>query len=90
MKRLVYIALFSFLGVLLATLLHALIEFPLLAYMADLSDLGGENWFSMHWWTLHSIAGKVLWLSGAILGSMAGKKFWRILYVEMRYGTPRW
>lgn len=90
MKRIFYVSAFALLGVLIATLIHAAIELPLLAYITDELDMGKSNWLTEHWWTLHRIGGKVLWLSGALAGYLAGKKFWRILYIEKRYGTPRW
>lgn len=90
MKRYTYLILFGFLGILVATLLHAAIEFPLLAWMSDTLEAGATNWLIQEWPGIHRAGGAVLWLGGAWGGLAAGKKFWRILYVEKRYGTPRW
>ncbi len=90
MKRIFYIALFALLGVLVVTLLHAVIEIPFLAWMSNELALGQTNWLIEHWWTIHVLGGKLLWFGGAVGGYIAGRKFWRILYVEKRYGTPRW
>ena len=90
MKRIFYIALFAFLGVLVATLAHAAIEIPFLAWMSDELELRRTHWLTENWYMLHAIGGKLLWLGGAVGGYIAGRKFWHILYVEKRYGTPRW
>ncbi len=90
MKRVFYIAAFAFLGVLLATLVHAGLEIPLLAVMEYQLEMTGRSFLLDHWGLIHGIGGKILWLCGAVMGSIAGVKFWRILYVEKRYGTPRW
>lgn len=90
MKKYLYIGLFGLLGLLLATLLHAVIEIPILAWMSDRLDAGQTNWLIEHWSSVHRMGGGVLWLGGATGGYLAGRKFWRILYIEKRYGTPRW
>lgn len=90
MKRLFYVSAFTFLGLLVATLIHAAIEFPLLSMMEDDLATVGTSVLLDHWSLIHGVGGKLLWLLGAIAGFVAGKKFWRILYVEKRYGTPRW
>lgn len=90
MKRLLYIGAFTFLGTLLATLVHAGIEIPLLSMMESQLEMTGRSVFADHWWLIHGWGGKLLWFGGALGGFIAGRRFWRILYVEKRYGTPRW
>lgn len=90
MKRFLYIALFVFLGLLVATVLHALIELPTLSLITGNFEKYGESYLWQHWREIHGIGGAILWLSGAALGYWCGVKWWQILYVEKRYGTPRW
>lgn len=89
MKKLLYIALFTVLGVLVSTLLHAGIEIPLLAMMEN-QVMTGDSFLADHWWLIHGLGGQLLWLAGAVVGFILGRKFWQILYVEKRYGIPRW
>jgi hypothetical protein len=89
MKKYVYIALFTFLGLLLATLLHALIEIPALKLITENYEQYGDGYIWQHWRIIHDVVGACLWLGGALGGYYAGKKWWQILYIEKRYGTPR-
>ena len=90
MKRLFYIGVFTFLGILLSTLVHAGIEIPLLSMMESQLEMTGRSFLADNWWLIHGWGGKLLWFSGALGGFIAGRRFWQILYVEKRYGTPRW
>lgn len=90
MKRLFYIGAFTFLGILLATLVHAGVEIPLLSMMESQLEMSGRSVLADNWWLIHGWGGKLLWLGGALGGMVAGRRFWQILYVEKRYGTPRW
>lgn len=89
MKRIFYIASFAFLGVLVSTLVHAAIEIPLLSVMEN-QLMTGSSFLADNWWFIHGWGGKLLWLGGVVGGYIAGRRFWQILYVEKRYGTPRW
>lgn len=89
MKRIFYIGAFTLLGVLVATLVHAAIEMPLLSVMEN-QLMTGRSVLADNWWLIHGWGGKLLWVGGAFSGYLAGRRFWRILYVEKRYGTPKW
>lgn len=82
--------LFMVLGFLVATLIHGALEIPLLFWMQADLEMGQTNWLWEIWPMTHQIGGVFLWLSGTVIGFFLGKKFWRILYIEKRYGTPRW
>lgn len=90
MKKYYYIAAFMVLGYLLSLLIHAFIEFPLLALMSQSYAEGEVTWLTAHWATVHRFGGLALSFGGLILGYLLGRHFWHILYVEKRYGTPRW
>lgn len=90
MRRLFYIFSFMVLGLLLGTLAHAGLEIPALALVTNDFERYGDSFFWRHWGLIHGWGGIVLWAIGLILGFVAGRKFWQILYVEKRYGAPRW
>ena len=90
MKRAFYIALFVLLGLIVATLLHALIELPTLSLITGNFEKYGNSYVWQNWRMIHGIGGAVLWLAGLVGGYWCGVKGWQILYVEKRYGTPRW
>lgn len=90
MKRYFYIALCILLGLLVATMLHGLIEIPALSLITANFDTYGDSFVWRYWRVIHGVGGVVLWLAGALGGFWAGKRWWQILYIEKRYGTPRW
>ena len=90
MKKYFYIAAFVLLGLLLSQLIHAAIEIPVISLMSEQLTETGESWLADYWWLLHDIGAIVLWLAGLAFGFAMGKKYWRILYVEKRRGTPKW
>lgn len=90
MKKYFYIGAFGFLGYLLSLLLHAGIEIPTLALITGEAGKFGDNIIWRNWQCIHGTVGAVLSVSGILFGLLLGRKFWQILYVEKRYGTPRW
>lgn len=90
MKKYFYIIAFMFLGLLVSLLVHALVEIPTLAIITRDPDAMVGNYVWQHWWLFHGIGGRVLTAAFVLFGFILGRKFWQILYVEKRYGTPRW
>ncbi len=90
MKRYFYIAAFMFLGLLVSMLVHAGIEIPTLMLITRNPDTIVVNYIWQNWWLFHGVGGKALSLAFVIFGFILGRKFWQVLYVEKRYGTPRW
>lgn len=91
MKRAFYIACFVLLGILLQFLVHVLIETGVIALL--LKDFGryglGLSW--RQWYAIHHVLSIVLLALGAWWGYASGVKYWRIIYVEKRFGwPPRW
>lgn len=87
MKKTIYIILSMVLGVMLSFLLHALIEFFFLEYARAHSvyvnwnmDLGASC-------SLPGIVQLAILLLGIIGGYTIGQYWWRIVYVEKRYGN---
>jgi hypothetical protein len=79
-----------FLGFLVSLLVHAAVEIPTLAIMSRDPDTMMTNYVWQHWWLFHGVGGKVLSFAFVAFGFILGRKCWQILYVEKRFGTPRW
>jgi hypothetical protein len=90
MKRIFYIVAFMILGLLLVQLVHAAIEIPILAFLTRDMERYGESFLWRHWSVLHGAFAWTLALTGLVIGFGLGRKCWRILYIEKRFGTPRW
>lgn len=90
MKKYFYIGAFMFLGFLVSMLVHAGVEIPTLAIITHDPDRVAESYLWQHWWLFHDIGGKVLSFAFVVFGFILGRKFWQVLYVEKRYGAPRW
>lgn len=90
MKKYFYIGAFMFLGLLVSMLVHAAIEIPTLALITADPDVMMGSYVWQHWWLFHDVGGNVLSVAFVIFGFILGRKFWQILYVEKRYGIPRW
>ena len=89
-KKYCYIVAFGFLGYLVSLLVHAGIEIPTLALITGEVGEYGNNWVWQNWEMLHRGVGIIITLLGVGGGLYLGQRFWQILYVEKRYGTPRW
>ena len=84
-KRIVYIASFTILGILLSFLVHAAIEIPVInLLLADFDTYGmGLTW--RQWETVHNVGTVVLLALGIIAGYMQGVYWWNIIYVRRKY-----
>jgi hypothetical protein len=89
MKKYLYYACFTILGLLCALLVHALLEIAVLHTITHDLARYGENFIWQNWYEVHAVASFVLWLVGFSGGLWGGRYFWHILYIEKRYGTPR-
>lgn len=82
MKKAIYILCFMLLGLLVATLVHAVVELPFLWFISvDYETYGGSFWWR-HWTELHYYGGLALWLLGLGWGIWGGFHYWRIVYIE--------
>ena len=89
MKKLFYILGFGFLGLLVATLLHAVIEMIAL----NVIFTNPEKYYTTFWWQewefVHALVSAVLWWAGLGLGLYAGFHYWKIVYIEGRHWRAR-
>ena len=89
MKKIIYVTLFAFLGLLVATLVHGVIEAPLLWLITGDLDKWGESFVWQNWSFLHRYVGGLIWILGLCGGIYAGFRCWRIVYVERRIGKTQ-
>jgi len=75
MKRLTYILAFSFLGFLLATLIHAIVELIALQLIFG-NPLNAETVWWQNWQQIHAVVGTILWIVGLVAGLLAGIYWW--------------
>jgi hypothetical protein len=85
MKRNIYIFCAVIFGILLSTILHALVESWYIGLL--ISDFGtysfGFSWAA--WFTIHSVATGVLFFLGVLFGYWLGVRWWQMVYVERRH-----
>jgi hypothetical protein len=81
-KKVIYISLFGFLGLLLSAILHAVIEAPTLWLITSDLDKYGDSFVWQNWAMLHRYIGGLIWIVGLVGGLYAGFKYWRIIYIE--------
>jgi len=80
MKRIFYIIAFGFLGLLIATILHGVIELVVLELIFGDSANAGSFWWQ-EWQLIHAVGGAALWTAGVVVGFYAGIAWWG------RYGS---
>jgi hypothetical protein len=86
MKRALYIISFTFLGLLLSFVLHALLEIWYIKMLvANFARYGlGMDWKT--WFQLHYYWSGSMLLLGGLWGFIAGKYWWRRIYILNKYG----
>lgn len=84
MKKIVYIILFTFLGVLVGFLTHSIIEVAVIFLLERNFEKYslGFNW--QQWFTIHSVGTVFLLFAGGLFGLSQGFFWWRIIYIEKR------
>ena len=90
MKKSFYIFLFTVFTLLLSLLVHVALEWPALWIITNNFAAYSESFVWQHWDTIHAIGGALLWVAGLAGGVYGGLRYWRILYIEERFGKPRW
>lgn len=91
MKRFIYIIAFTFLGLLLQFVLHAVIETWYIGLLiADFPRYGfGLSWET--WERIHHVLSGIFFVGGLLFGFFSGRFWWRKLYVEnLRFKKPIW
>lgn len=85
MKKSIYIFLSGVLGVILATIIHGLVEIWYInLLLSDFPKYGfGFSWNT--WVIIHNVLSGILWVTGLLVGIQCGFRWWNIIYVEKRY-----
>ncbi len=88
-KKIIYISLFTFLGILVSFIIHAAIEIPVINLLVSDFDKYGLGFTWKEWYLIHHIVSAILLLLGVALGYLQGKHWWKIIYVEKRRPSLR-
>lgn len=83
MKKIIYIILFTFLGILLQFLIHGLVEIWYIGLLINNFSRYGFGLSWPQWFIIHHIATVILFVAGALFGFWQGKFWWRRIY-ELR------
>jgi hypothetical protein len=85
MKKIFYIFSFGFLGLVVSTLIHAVVEIVALQIIFTNPKKYADTVWWQEWDLIHSFGAGLLWWSGLLIGLWLGFYFWRIVYVEGRH-----
>lgn len=88
MKKNIYIAIFTIFTVSLAALVHITIELLVLTTINANAGIFGGTFIVEYFLVLRLLLAFVLFILGLILGIKGGRKFWRVCYIDKRFGTP--
>ena len=88
MKKYIYIGIFTITTVSLAVLLHFTIELLVLTAVTANPDMLGGPFIREYFSLLRLMLALLLLTLGLTLGIKGGKKFWRVCYIDKRFGTP--
>ena len=85
MKKPFYILSFGFLGLVVATLIHAVVEMIALKVIFGNPEKYANTFWWQEWGFIHAFVSGLLWWTGLIIGLWLGFRFWRIIYIEGRH-----
>ena len=88
MKKIIYVALFTFLGFLLQLILHAVFEqWYISLLLKDFETFGfGLSWDE--WFLVHHFLSVLLAIAGMLLGFWQGRHWYKIIY-PVRNSSPK-
>lgn len=76
MKKLLYIVAFSFFGLIVSTIVHAVIELVALQVIFGNPETFANTFWWNEWDLLHGIVSGILWFLGCAFGVYLGFIFW--------------
>ena len=84
MRRFVYITAFTFLGILLSSLVHFVVEILVISLLtSDFSKWGlGLSWDQ--WYSIHKYGTIILLIAGIFFGFQQGRHWWQYIYVDKK------
>jgi len=74
-KKILYVFAFGFLGFIVATLIHGVVELVLLDLIFGDPDNASSVWWQ-EWELIHAVGGAALWTGGVVAGLYAGAAWW--------------
>lgn len=89
MKKIIYISLFTVLGILAQFLVHAILEVWYIDLLISDFDTYGLGFTWQNWFLIHKVFTVILFVGGASLGFWQGHYWWKQIYVLKRWGKYR-
>jgi len=80
MKKFIYITLFIILGIMLSTIVHGLIEVPVIYLLVSDFKRYSLGLIWSQWYLIHHVMTIVLLIGGIALGAFWGFTFWKKIY----------
>ncbi|MEK7576693.1 MAG: hypothetical protein AAB482_03275 [Patescibacteria group bacterium] len=84
-KRRFYLFCTIILGVLLLSIVHAIVEMWYINLLVSDFDMYGFRLSWSQWFLVHNVLSVALWIFGAWFGYWLGIRWWQIVYVERRH-----
>lgn len=88
-KRIIYVVLFTLLGIMVSFLIHAGIEIPVIFLLLKDFDRYSLGLTWDQWYMIHHIGAVLLFILGVVGGFSQGRHWWEIIYVQKKYGHGR-
>jgi cell division protein FtsW (lipid II flippase) len=85
-KKIFYIFCFGLLGLVVATIIHAVVEIIALRVIFGNPEQYADTFWWQEWHFIHAFGSGVLWWAGLLAGFWLGFRFWRLIYIEGRHG----
>ena len=90
MKRNIYIFCAIVLGILLSSIIHALVETWYINLLVSDFDTYSFGFSWAQWFLAHNVLTTVLSILGALGGYWLGVRGWQIVYIEKRHWSAGW
>lgn len=84
-KRIIYVALFTLLGIMVSFLIHAGIEIPVIFLLLKDFDRYSLGLTWDQWYMIHHVGAIFLFVLGVVGGFLQGRHWWEIIYVQKKY-----
>ncbi len=81
-KRIIYIAAFMVLGIIVMYVAHAGLEMATIETILNNFDAFGLSWDQ--WSMIHNVTAILFLFGGALFGWWQGRYWWRVLYIEKK------
>ena len=84
MKKFIYITAFTFLGIIVAFIIHALIEIAAIAVLHSDWEKRSLGLSRDTWLIIRNVWAALIIVLGATIGFRQGKHWWRVIYIDKK------